>query len=302
MYSIVCADQKASKTSRYARWSSVSFKIARRRVISLLLSVTAFLACRCPALARESTDVIVMKNGDHITGQVKRLNGAILQVDLDYVDGTLSVDWLKVARIESKGLFLIQLHDGSVYSGKVITPETVAGSPAKIEIQPGDGQKPLVVDMSAVVTMTQTSESFLQRFSGEITLGSSYSKGNSALQYTFGSELDYIRTRWGERLSYESTLASNAGAQTSTRNQLDLTAYRLLRRNNYFYAGLAGFLQSAVQGIQRQSSVGGGMGVFLRNTNRVRFAVLGGLGLQKTNYTVESSGAQPRQNVGVALF
>ena len=47
-----------------------------------------------PLFARESTDVIVMRNGDHLTGEIKALNGGVLYVGLPYVVQTLSVDWL----------------------------------------------------------------------------------------------------------------------------------------------------------------------------------------------------------------
>jgi uncharacterized protein DUF481 len=253
-----------------------------------------------PALARDKSDLIVMKNGDRITGEVKKLENGVLQVDLDYVDGSISINWLKVARLESKALFLVQLQDGSVYSANVISREALAGTPVTIEIQP-EGQEALVVDRSKVVGMTQTSESLWHRLSGEITLGSSYSKGNSTGQYNIGSELDYQETRWGGKLSYVSNLSSSTGAPIATRNQVDLIAYRLLPWENYFYAGTAGFLQSSVQGIQRQTNVGVGLGRFFKRTNRVRWTVLGGLGWQKANY-VQAAENQRSQNIGVALI
>jgi len=58
-----------------------------------------------PVLAREGTDVIVMKNGDHITCEIKALRGGVLSVGPPYVIETISVDWSKVARVESKQLF-----------------------------------------------------------------------------------------------------------------------------------------------------------------------------------------------------
>jgi hypothetical protein len=216
------------------------------------------------------------------------------------VDGTVSIDWLKVARLESTALFLVQLQDGSMYSGKVITPETLSGVPMKIEIQPNDTKESLTVDKSNVVRLTQTSESFLRRFNGSLSMGAQYSKGNSTTQYTFGSELDYQQTRWGSNLKYNSNLSSSTGAETATRNQVGLTAYHLFPWKNYFYGGSWNFLQSSVQGIQAQTNVALGAGRYLKNTNRVRFTAFGGLGWQRTRY-VPSVATQQAQNVGVAL-
>ncbi|MGC2249852.1 MAG: hypothetical protein WA626_04200, partial [Acidobacteriaceae bacterium] len=72
--------------------------------------------------ARKSTDVIVMQNGDRFTGEVKALDAGVLYVSLPYVIQTLSVDWLKVARLESKQLFLVRTENGTVYKGGAQQP------------------------------------------------------------------------------------------------------------------------------------------------------------------------------------
>src|SRR4051794_24468741 len=271
-------------------------RIGRARIISILFGLTVCILP--PAFAREKTDVIVMKNGDRITGEVKRLENGILKVDLDYVDGTLSISWLKVDRMESKALFLVQLENGDMFSGKVITSQGL--TPSSIEIQP-EGEQPFKVDESRVVRMTQTSESVLHRFSANVTLGATYSKGNNATQYNIGSAVDYTDTRWGTDLNQSSNLASNTGAPTTTRNQVDLTAYHLSRWPNYFYEGTAGFLQSSVQGINQQTTLGMGVGRFLKNSNMIRFTILGGLGWQRTYYVPEVA-TQQLQDTAVGLI
>lgn len=263
----------------------------------ILLAITAALPR--PAWGRAKTDVLVMSNGDRITCEVKSLSGGVLQADLDYVDGTISVDWLKVARLESKALFLIYMQDGSIHAGKIISPAELPGVPARLEIQPPDAS-PLVVERSDVVRLTQFSESFFRRFAGGITIGAMYSKGNAATQYTFGSELDYQQTRWGAVLDYNSNLSSNSGAATSTRNQLDFRAYRMLPWNHYFYGGTASLLQSSVQEINRQTILGFGVGRYLKDTNRTRLSILLGLGWQRTSY-LSSTVDQRLQNIAVAV-
>jgi len=241
-----------------------------------------------------------MKNGDRLTCEVKGLEAGVLSANLDYVDGTISVDWLKVARVESSYLFIVTLQDGSTYSARIVSPETTTSPAVKLEIRPEGTPESLVVDKSSVVRVTQTSENFIQRFSGSIKMGATYSKGNDATQYTFGSDLSYQRARWNATASYNSNLAANAGAETSTRNQLDFGGYRMLSRQNVFLGGLASYLQSSVQGIQLQTNLGAGLGWYLKNTNRFRFWVFGGAGWQRTRY-VPTSDEQPPQNIAVAL-
>ena len=70
--------------------------------VVLLISI---LALHTSLFARENTDVLVMKNGDRMTCQVKGLEAGGLYVSFDYIDGTASVQWSRVARLESKGTF-----------------------------------------------------------------------------------------------------------------------------------------------------------------------------------------------------
>jgi hypothetical protein len=70
------------------------------------------------------------------------------------------------------------------------------------------------------------------------------------------------------------------GSNLSTRNQTDFSATRLLRSNNWFYSGRHSFLQSSVQGIDLQTTLGGGIGRLPRNNSRKNLYLLGGFGWQ----------------------
>lgn len=96
--------------------------------------LSAALIFTAPLFAREKTDVLVMKNGDRMTCQIKGLDSGVLYVSFDYIDGTTSVEWSKVARLESNQLFIVKTEDGSVYTGKLSTAETPVGRPVKIQI------------------------------------------------------------------------------------------------------------------------------------------------------------------------
>ena len=141
----------------------------------------------------------------------------------------------------------------------------------------------------------------MNRLSGSITSGAQYSKSNRTTQYSIGAELAYRETQWGGKVSYGGNLSSSTGAETSTRDEIDLNAHRQLPWRNYFYAGSAGFLQSSVQGISRRTNLGLGLGRFLKDTNRVQFAVMGGLGWQGTQY-VPLAQTEQSQNVAVGLL
>ena len=44
-----------------------------------------------PLFAREKSDVLVMRNGDHLTCEIKRLSADVLYIGLGYALGTVSI-------------------------------------------------------------------------------------------------------------------------------------------------------------------------------------------------------------------
>lgn len=249
-----------------------------------------------PLFARESTDVIIMKNGDHLTGEIKGLKDGVLYISVQYMLGTSSVEWSNVARLESKQLFFVKTEDGSVYTGTINTADTPGGRPMEITVAAISGKE--VVDSSRIVAMETTSSKFLERFNGSINTGIIYSKGNQSTQFSLGSQVAYPQPRWGASANFSSTLSSSTGTTASTRNQLNLEAFRLLRWNNWFYTGLGSFLQSSEQGIVSQATFGGGVGRFLKNSNLARVSVTGGFVGQNTVYRQNIVS----QNLGSALI
>ena len=260
----------------------------------------SMLLLAAPLLARDKTDVIVMKNGDRLTGEIKGLDSGVLYVSMDYILGTSSVQWSKVHHLESSQLFLVKTQDGSTYTGTLSTAETPGERPMKIEVAESPEHK-VVLERSQVIKMGETSDKFWQRFNGEINSGIIYSKGNESTQYSLGSEVAYPRERWAAQASFNSTLSSSTGASASTRNQLDLSSLRLLRWNNWFYAGLGNFLQSSEQDIRLQTMLGGGIGRFLKNTNHATISLLGGFAWEDTNYQ-HSVIPQGTQSVATGLI
>lgn len=241
----------------------------------------------------DKTDVLYMKNGDRMTCEIKSLDAGSLQVSLDYVVGTISVQWSKVQRLDSKKLFIVTLEDGTVYSGNLSIAETPPDQPPKLQISSGPGDF-VLIDKTHIVNMGETSENFWQRFAVNLQSGIIYSKGNQSAQYNLSSSITYARPRWAASADFNSALSSNAGAEASTRNQLDFDAYHLLPWKNYFYAGQVGFLQSTEQGIDLRTNVGGGIGRYMKHSGQVSLSLVGGLAWQNTQYspTVASQESQ----------
>ena len=254
------------------------------RVRLVFTAFVALSAVQAPELrAREKSDVIVMRNGDKITCEVKGLSSNTLYISVDYILNTISVDWTKVDHIESKQLFLVRTQAGMVYTGTLSTPKTPEGRPLELEVRETP-EKKITLERAEVTNVLETSASFWQRWNGDFGSGFTYSKGNQSSQYNLNSELGYVAERWSAGASYASTLNSSTGATTSTRNQVNFNGRRMMRWNNWYYLGLVGLLQSSVQGIQLQETFAGGIGKNIINTGATLFTVYGGFAWQQINY------------------
>jgi Protein of unknown function, DUF481 len=264
---------------------------------AIILCSTLFFSV--PLIAQQNSDVIVMKNGDRFTCEIQGLSGGVLSVKVKYVDGAMAVQWSQVSRLESDRLFLVHTESGEAYTGKVSTSGASNDPPIRIEIAEAPG-KEVEVAQRKIIKLDHTSEGFWHRFDGAVSTGLLYSKGNESTQYNVSSQVAYNRERWSSQLLFNSSFASSSGANVTTRNQIDLDTLRLLRWNNWFYAGYASFLQSSVQEINLQTTLAGGIGRYIKNTNRSSIYVLGGLGWQNVGYG-QNTADQGSQNTAVGF-
>ena len=248
-----------------------------------ILRFCFLLLIGAPLSARAKSDILVMRNGDRLTCEIKSLDSDTLSIALDYASGTISINWDKVDHIESKQLFLVKTQDGTVYSGSLSTPASPGARPAKIEVIEESTSK-IALDKNHVIHIEETDLSFWRRIKGQIGLSSIYSKGNQSALYGLNADAAYSRERWSAAVSYNSSLSSTSGSSAVVRNEAQFTAQHLMPWNNWYYAGLADLLQSSEQGIQLQSTFGGGIGRYLKNTNNTVISIGAGVAWQNIAY------------------
>lgn len=246
-----------------------------------------------PLLAREKTDIIMMNNGDKITCEIKSLHANTLYISVDYILNTQQVDWSKVDYIDSKQLFIVTAQNGTVYTG-VVHSANSKGQPQQIEVLEKP-EKIVTLDRAKVITVDQTSSDVWHRLNGQVGAGYTYTKADTSSQYNLNSDFNYVEERWSAGVSYSSNFTHNTGSGAKTRNEITFLGRRLLRWDNWYYTGIADFLQSTVQGIQIQSTFGGGLGRNLINTGSTLFTVYGGFAWQQINYNESVLPARAQQ-------
>src|SRR6185503_17081094 len=68
------------------------------------------------ASAKNIDDIVILKNGDRLTGELKSLQRGELKFKADYMAEAVRLDWSQVQSIESKSTFLISLVDGKLFT------------------------------------------------------------------------------------------------------------------------------------------------------------------------------------------
>lgn len=264
--------------------------------------ILLLLILLCPAAQAKRHDLIVMKNGDHITGEVKKLEQGILYIEPEYVSTAFGVDWFQVASIRSAAGYQVVLKDGNHLAGNIekISADKVPADNAEggdFKVQTTEGE--VSIPAADVVNIESKEKSFWAQFTGAIDLGYNFTSGNDQTQVSSSANADYLSTKWNTGVSLTSSFSGQSGA--SKTNLWEGTTYgeRFLSSNSSLI-GLADFLHSSQQQLNLRSTLGGGFGRYFSRTNQQRFQ--GILGLVFTNETFQSSVSNPTQNNIEALL
>ncbi len=241
-------------------------------------------------LARDKKDVIEFTNGDRITCEIIKLEKGYLYVKLEYADGTVAMDWSKIARVVSPQSFVVADKSGKRYRGALQSvnegnapqergaPTVQVTGPSTIQTLSG----------TEVVEIHRTDASFWQNLHGGIDAGLNYAKQQNRTQYNFQSNALFERTKSLATANYESSF-SGGGNITDLRNDLRLNVTRQLGSPRNFYLGLADFLQSDEQQLDLRTTFGGALGHMFSYTNNTFIAAYGGGDWNRERYSSEAT-------------
>jgi len=134
-----------------------------RRVVRTLVVCALGLCTSVRAFAADKTDVVVLVNGDHLTGEIDQLQKGQLQYKTDH-EGTIQVEWAKIVQITSTRLFEVVTSDGRRFLGSLGRAE-----PGFILIV-GGGEVPALT-FAEVTEITPIGASFWKKLDGSLSAG-----------------------------------------------------------------------------------------------------------------------------------
>jgi putative salt-induced outer membrane protein YdiY len=267
--------------------------VARRMVLLMLLLLIAR-----SSFAKRKDDVVIMKNGDKFTGEIKQLQYGELVFKSDYMKDSVHLDWKEVQTLKSQDTFIVGLSDGKRVTGFISK-----------ELTPGDERKDfkiiasgvdVSVDPAEVIGIGQREGNFWNQLTGSINYGFGYASGNNATNSSLSADVAFRTAKNSVSLATSSQFDSQTNAQNTNRLTFDSQYARMLN-NRWLAFGLFSLLRSNQQDLELRSTYGGGFGRKLVQTDRTSFTLIGGLAYSHERY-VPQPGTEPLRNNAESLF
>ena len=234
----------------------------------LLAAILVLLLCS-NVWARDKTDIILLANGDRITGEIKQLEHGKLRVSTDSI-GEIRIEWEDIERIDSDYEFQFERSDGTRITG------TIQDSPDQKEITLANDEKTTSFAHERVVRISQIEDSFWERLQGSLSFGYSFTKASDIAQGNLGFRATHRTEARAFTLDGSTIITNDADGVGTQRTDLTVEMTRF-RKNRWFNSYWLGFESNDELGLNLRASLGTGLGRFLVQTNTSELAVMGGI-------------------------
>lgn len=262
------------------------------------------LVCTATTFAKSDDDVVELKNGDRLTGEIKGLQRGELKIKADYMAEAVRLDWSRVERLESKSTFMISLVDGKLFTSVMRLLPTATNEVPNFVI--GSSADALRVHQLDVIRIIPAAPGFWRRLEGTVDLGFSYTSGNDQYQTQLTATTTYRTGNHSFTTSIDSAFSGQPEGDSTARKQFSFD-YRKQLTPRFFLGGLFDLLQSDQQSLKLRTSTGGLVGLNLLQSERSRLSIFGGVVGTRENYSTaidspESTNADALAGVDFSTF
>jgi hypothetical protein len=224
------------------------------------------------AAAAIKTDVVVLRNGDHITGEVKKLQFGRLQYGTDDI-GTINIEWLDVTELTSTSVFEVEISDSTRYIGR-LEPR---GNATMAVVGDASTQ---VLAHADVVGIYKLDRGFWKRLDGSFDLGLTYTQADATSQFNFDLELEVRRPNRQSSFDFSGILTDDEDSDTTRR--FDATySYLRLRRSRWFNQFFSAAQGNQELGLDLRVLAGAAIGREAIQTNRTVLRGAAGLAVNE---------------------
>jgi len=133
-----------------------------------------------------------------------------------------------------------------------------------------------------VVRIRRIKSSFWDRIDGSISLGANYTRSSEIGQGSLSASLRTRRPAFELSTDFSTTVTVQPDQPDQSRTAFGVSYLRLMR-NRWFVPGVGKLERNTDLGLDLRSSVGGGVGRYLVQTNRALLGAAGGLVVNREN-------------------
>lgn len=238
-----------------------------RSLFTLIILITGISP---HASAHPKTDVVILYNGDKITGELQSMYGGIVALNTDAL-GTAKIEWKRIARIESKYHYDIRFSNGERHYA-VIAETSIPGQ-LKLLTEGTEHN----YEMLEVVEIRVVEGSILDRIDVYLSAGYSYTKASSVGQTTFNTDINYEDENTRNSLSGRTTITDTNEEVTSS-TKFDLTRQVWTDRSKSYRSYYGRYEANDELSLDGRYTVGAGFGRYFIDSQKLRW--MGSLGLQ----------------------
>ncbi len=240
------------------------------------------LFCALTCFAKNTDDVVVLKNGDRLTGEIKGLQRGELRIKADYMAEAVRLDWTRVERMESKSTFMIYLVNGKILTSVIrLLP---ANSSAVANFVIGSTRDAMHVPQDEVIRILPAEAGFFKRLEGSVDFGLSFTSGNDQYETDLAATTTYRTGDHSFTTSINSTFNGQKDGESTRRNQFAFD-YRKQLNERYYTGAFFELLRSDQQSLNLRTTIGGLLGRNMLQTEHTRLSLFGGAAGTREHYS-----------------
>jgi Protein of unknown function, DUF481 len=235
---------------------------------ALLAGGLSLLALAASAFAQK-TDVVVLLNGDRITGEIKSYASGRLTVDT-YGAGDANVKWNRIQSITAARTYEVQTTDGLYHYGSLAPSDPVG----RLDVVSAEKRESF--DFLSVVRLAPLYQRFWNRLNGSLDLGLTYTQANNYVQFTLNANATVHKPAFATSVTLSTFFASQQGV-TSTQRASFGAVYEKFLKNHWALLGGFGLDRNLDLGLDLRASLTAAIGRDLVQTNQTTLTAFAGL-------------------------
>jgi len=257
-------------------------------ICAIGLCALLWAAPRCHA------DVVLLANGDRISGVIEKLDKEKLSLKTEFA-GVIQIDWKKVSQLESDNEYDVEADSGKTFRGKLAFAQN------GVVVQSTGAAVPLMLVSVRSVNPPPQTERALAPLHGTVNVGYNFARGNSNVSNSAAAiNANYRTEEYKVTLDVQSLFNSDTNESPSNRYYGSLRYDRFLNPRSFWFT-LGGLEHDEKRSLDLRTNLGGGLGWKLLHDSKNEANLLSGVTYVNEQYQ-DPVATTPNGSSGEALM